>query len=271
MPPADRNADEKFLCVSLHDVAPATWQDCQRLLDAIRAVADIPLTLLVVPRYHGRETESIPYERMLGNLLARGHELALHGYTHLDCAPMSPSPGSHFLRTVYTQREGEFAALDAARASRLLELGLAWFARHDWPVQGFVAPAWLLSKGTWDALRGYPFKYTTTMRYFYTLPQRQSLFAPSLVYASRNAVGRTLSPRVATALASMMQSAPLVRLGLHPRDARYPRLVRHCQQLLERLLVSRHPLTKESLLQQWQGGSPASDRHPAPPAGILGD
>ena len=128
------HADSKFLCLSIHDVAPATWQDCQRLLRAIGAVADIPLTLLVVPNYHNYHTdeaESARYERMLDDLLARGHELALHGYTHLDSGPMPLNLHSYFVRRIYTQREGEFAALDATHARRLLELGLAWFARRN--------------------------------------------------------------------------------------------------------------------------------------------
>ena len=46
----DDPIDEQVLCVSIHDVAPATWTDCLRLVQAVRAVADIPLTWLVVPQ-----------------------------------------------------------------------------------------------------------------------------------------------------------------------------------------------------------------------------
>lgn len=42
----------RALCVSVHDVAPSTWPACVALIDAVRAVADVPLTLLVVPRFH---------------------------------------------------------------------------------------------------------------------------------------------------------------------------------------------------------------------------
>jgi hypothetical protein len=41
-----------------------------------------------------------------------------------------------------------------------------------------------------------------------------------------------------------MAPAPLVRLSLHPADARFPALVRHAQRLVERLLADRRPLTK---------------------------
>jgi hypothetical protein len=242
----------RSLCVSLHDVAPATWRDCLRLLDAIRAVADIPLTLLVVPQYHGMEESPTDYQDMLSELLARGHELALHGYTHLDSGPARGGLRNRFLRTVYTQREGEFAAIDAVEARRRLELGLAWFRQRNWPVTGFVAPAWLLGEGAWEGLREFPFDYTTTFSRFYLLPERQSLFAPSLVYTARNEAGRLLSPRWADALAGMLKASPLVRLSLHPRDARYPELLGHSQRLLESLLASRVPLTKAAFARSWR-------------------
>jgi hypothetical protein len=42
----------------------------------------------------------------------------------------------------------------------------------------------------------------------------------------------------------MLSRSPLVRFSLHPPDARYPELVRHIQQTLERLLESREAVTK---------------------------
>ncbi|MDC8758363.1 polysaccharide deacetylase family protein [Janthinobacterium fluminis] len=237
-------AEPKSLCVAIHDVAPATWPDCQRLLAAVRAVADIPLTLLVVPHYHRGAHWPAAYDGMLADLLAQGHELALHGYFHLDTAPLPGRWRERFLRRVYTEGEGEFAALDMEQARRRLERGLAWFGRRNWPVRGFVAPAWLLSKGAWAAVRALPFEYTTTLRYFHCLAPDDSVFAPSLVYAARNGVGRRLSPCCARPLAWLQQSAPLIRLGLHPRDARHPALLRHAQRLIGDLLASRRALTK---------------------------
>ncbi|MES2757795.1 MAG: polysaccharide deacetylase family protein [Pseudomonadota bacterium] len=235
---------DKTLCVSIHDVAPDTWDDCVRLRDAVRAVADIELTWLVVPRYHGRAPPAAPMERALGELLARGHELALHGYTHLDEAAPRPGVRSRFLRNVYTQGEGEFAAIGEQQARQRIELGLAWFAERGWPVHGFVPPAWLLGEGAWRALRSFAFDYTTTMGHFHLLRPERSLLAPSLVYTARNQAGRLLSPRLAGAMAAAMKPARLVRLSLHPRDARYPALLRHAQQLVEHLLADRRPRTK---------------------------
>lgn len=238
------SAAAPLLCVSIHDVAPATWADCVRLRAAMRAVADIPLTWLVVPRFHGSEQVSPAMEAQLGSALARGDELALHGYTHLDLEPARGGVASRFLRGVYTQREGEFAALAEFAARRRIELGLAWFAERGWRPAGFVAPAWLLGEGAWRALRAFPFEYTTTFSRFHLLPDGPALFSPSLVYTARNRSGRLLSPLAARAGAALLAGAPLVRLSLHPRDAHYPALLRHAQRLLERLLASHVAVTK---------------------------
>ncbi|MCE3606586.1 polysaccharide deacetylase family protein [Massilia sp. P8910] len=250
-PPNERAA----LCVVIHDVAPATWPDCRHLLRAVRAVADIPLTWLAVPRWHGGEGRSLVCDTALDGLLADGHEIALHGYTHVDTAAPGGGWRGRFLRSVYTEGEGEFAALDADEARRRIDLGLAWCDERGWPASGFVAPAWLLSNGAWEAVRSYPFLYTTTWSHFHLLmpPSPTALLSPSLVYAARNRTGRIVSPRLAWTLARLLHASPLIRLALHPRDARHPALVRHAQQLIEHLLQSRVALTKSGFARQWRG------------------
>ncbi|WP_370661694.1 DUF2334 domain-containing protein [Massilia aquatica] len=255
------------LCVVIHDVAPATWPDCLRLSQAVREVADIPLTWLVVPRWHGSAARLPAVEAALGGLLADGHELALHGYTHLDTAAPASTWRSRFLRSVYTEGEGEFAALGVDEARRRMALGLAWFDERGWPVDGFVAPAWLLGAGAWEALRGHPFVYTTTWSHFHCLMpagHHAALLSPSLVYAARNRTGRIVTPPAASMLAWLLRDAPLVRLALHPRDAHHPALLRHAQKLIEHLLQSRAALTKAGFAHQWLAAtSTAPNTRPA--------
>lgn len=252
----------RWLCVSVHDVAPATWDECMRLAQALRAVADIPLTWLVVPHYHLRPERSPVMEAGLDAALGRGDELCLHGFSHLDNAGNGAgmgdggrvhgmrAVGDYLLRNVYTRREGEFAALDEAEARRRIELGRAWFAARGWTPAGFVPPAWLLGQGAWRALRGSGFAYVTTFAHFHCLrgaggrPAPEPLWSPSLVYAARNRGGRLLSPRVADATAALLAHRPLVRFSLHPPDVRHPALVRHMQRLLARLLARREAMTK---------------------------
>jgi predicted deacetylase len=255
------------LCVAIHDVAPATWSECLHLLHAMRAVADIPLSWLVVPHYHGSTIRSLACESALDNMLGQGHELVLHGFTHLDPGRPSGSWRERFMRTVYTEREGEFAALGANEARRRIDSGLAWFAERGWPVTGFVPPAWLMGKHVWPVLADYPFTYTTTFSHFHLLRPASSLFAPALVYASRNSVGRLVSPPLNSTAAALCISAPLLRLALHPRDARHPALVRHAQRMLEHLLATHQPLTKGAFARRLAGlPSNTAPTYPQPPS-----
>ena len=227
----------------------------------MREVADIALTWLVVPHYHEQDGDEHALRAGLDAALARGDELCLHGYTHLDSAARGGNWRERFLRGVYTQREGEFAALGAGEARRRIALGLDWFRARGWPVSGFVAPAWLLGPGAWAALPGFGFSYTTTYTRFHLLRQGASLFSPSLVYTARNASGRLFSPLACSAAARALSAAPLMRLSLHPPDLRYPGLVSHAQRLVERALRTRAAVTKAACARQFEQARPASLRY----------
>ncbi|MFC4932279.1 DUF2334 domain-containing protein [Massilia sp. GCM10023247] len=244
-----------MLCVSIHDVAPATWDECERLARALRSVGEIPLSWLVVPRYHHhpRNRDHARSEAAmragLDAALARGDELVLHGYTHLDTEGPAGGLRERFLRGVYTRSEGEFSALSAAEARRRIGLGLEWFRARGWQSPGFVAPAWLLGQGAWEVLPEFGFAYTTTFTRFHLLQEGRSVFAPSLVYTARNRSGRALSPLAASLAAPLLARAPLMRLSLHPPDVRHPRLVAHAQRLVERMLASHAAVTKAACAQ----------------------
>ena len=252
------------LCVAIHDVAPATWAECLHLLHAVQAVGAIPITWLVVPRYHGSTRRSGPCEATLERLLGDGHELALHGLSHRDEAPMARPSWQYLLRTMYTEREGEFAALSRSEACRRLEAGLEWFRERGWPVRGFVAPAWLMSDEARQALAGYPFIYTTSYSRFYSLGEGgATIFSPALVYAARNQAGRWLSPGAVHMAGRLLQGRPLVRLALHPRDAHFPALVRHAQQLIEGLLLTRRASTKADVALRLASETTSPSSRPA--------
>src|SRR3569623_827832 len=143
-------AEQPALCIALHDVAPATWPACRRLLALVDELGPVPVTLLVVPDYHhrGRVTGDPSFIRAIEARLARGDEVVVHGYHHLDEARNTASPLQWIKRHVYTQSEGEFAAIDEAEAHARLMRGWEMLAIElGWPVAGFVAPAWLLGRG----------------------------------------------------------------------------------------------------------------------------
>lgn len=236
----------RALCVSIHDVAPATWAACRTLAAAVAEVDPrLPLTLLVVPDYHALG-HGVPawYRAWLDHRLAEGDEIALHGYTHRDEAPPARTLGDGLRRRCYTAGEGEFAALSREAAMRKLAAGDGWCARHGWQARGFVAPAWLMSRGAWDALSAFDFEYTTTLGRFHLLREGRFVTAPSLVYSARTPWRRWMSRQWNDVLSCAVREAPLVRLGLHPADARHPELIEHVQRLLDRVRRGRTGMTK---------------------------
>jgi uncharacterized protein len=230
------------LTVVVHDVAPATLPACDRLLKAIGEVAsDLPLTLLTVPRYHCAPPTAAFIE-WLGERYARGDELALHGYTHVD----DGEPHGlidHLKRRHYTRGEGEFAALPMSEAMRRITAGMRWFERQGFLLRGFVAPAWLMSVGTWEALRWADLSYTCTLRRLVLLPDRRELVSQSIVYSTQTAWRRQASLAWNTTVAAVLRHNPLLRLELHPGDADHATIRRSWQRVLEANLRRRRPGT----------------------------
>ena len=251
-PASKASPSERWLCVSVHDVAPATWPDCLKVLEAVREVADIPLTLLVVPAYHGSCSAQPEFEAAMTAQLAAGNELALHGYFHVD--PGVPSGIADWLRRrVYTAGEGEFCALSEAEADGRLTLGRRWFDANNWPLAGFVAPAWLLGSGAGRALRARrDLQYTSTLTELIVLPEAYAVRAPCLTYSVRQAWRRPTSIAWNTFLARITGRAPVLRLGLHPRDAESKSVRRSWQRLLERALNERVAVTKAEFISHWR-------------------
>jgi predicted deacetylase len=222
------------------------------VLAAIREVADIPVTLLLVPAHHGQCSAQPPFEAALTARLERGDELALHGYFH--CDPQAPSGVVDWLRRrVYTV-EGEFSSLCEREAAERIHLGQRWFAANRWPLAGFVAPAWLLGPGAWAALRGNPdLLYTSTLTRFHLLPATVALRAPCLTYSTRSGWRRAGSLVWNPSLAQAIRAMPLVRLALHPADADDGAVRRSWQRCLARLLDDRRPVTKADFARAWAG------------------
>ena len=232
---------DRAFCLVLHDVAPATLASCRRLLDALAAIGDVPVTLLAVPRYHGQPRDAA-FERWLNERTENGDEVALHGYTHLDDRP--PRGLVDYLRRRhYTRGEGEFSDLPYAEAKLRLAAGLKWLREIGIEPQGFVAPAWLLGEGGWRALREQPFAYTCTLRRIHLLPGAARIDAQAQVYSNSAAWRRGLSVIWNSTLAARQRSQPLVRMELHPADMDHPRLARSWQRLTREQLRSRRPLT----------------------------
>lgn len=245
----------KAVCLVLHDVAPSTWADYQPFVEAVDALGDVPMTWLVVPDFHRHDAlDANPaFRRVLDARVARGDELALHGYYHDDQEPLPNNPRDWFMRRVYTH-EGEFYRLSREAALNRLHAGLDMFQRCDWPVHGFVAPAWLMSDGTRQALCELPLSYTSDPQHLYRLPDFSAIAAPGLVWSARSAWRRGLSKILSEQREQRWREASVIRLGLHPVDMRHRFSRDYWLHTLQRLLAEgRMPLTKIDWLARQRG------------------
>ncbi|MEJ5862421.1 polysaccharide deacetylase family protein [Pseudomonas farsensis] len=252
MPMREASHRKRSVMLVLHDVAPETWPDYQPFVEAVDQLGDVPMTWLVVPDFHHRNAlkHSPAFCRLLERRLAQGDELALHGYYHADDGPLPRGPRDFFMRRVYTH-EGEFYGLDQDQALQRLQAGLEVFHTHGWPVAGFVAPAWLMSEGTRQALRQLPLRYTSTPQHLYRLPEFTAIDAPGLVWSARSAWRRGLSKVLSDWQIRRWQQADTLRLGLHPVDMRHPSARNYWLKTLQSLLAEgREPLTKSAWLDR---------------------
>ena len=241
----------RALCISIHDVAPRTLPACRRIAELVKAVdPTLALTLLVVPYYHGHDEMPAEYSDWIAERIAAGDELALHGLTHRDEARAPRRLHERLQRQIYTAGEGEFSSLTRAQAAQRIERGRRWFADRGWPLTGFVAPAWLVSAGTWEALHDSDFVYTTTLTRFHVLRSRTSLRAPSVVYSTRSRWRRRVSRGWNAALVHCTQAMPLVRVGFHPADAAHPDVMDQALKLVRRLARDREAMTKSAFAQR---------------------
>lgn len=243
MPPPPK----PFVCIAVHDVAPATWGLTARLLEMLDALGATPLTLLVVPNYHrrGAISEEPAFVHAIESRKSNGDEVAMHGYIHLDEGPPPRRLFDYLRRRVLTRSEGEFAALSAPEACRRIEQALAVWRRLGWAIGGFVPPAWLLSEGARLALGQYGFTYATTHRGLWRLPDWRLTPARVLSYSPQNTWRRLASRAVIRAHLGTVGDAPL-RIALHPVDALRDDVLAHWRAVLAELLVTRQAVTKSA-------------------------
>jgi predicted deacetylase len=132
---------------------------------------------------------------------------------------------------------------------------MRWFARMGLPLHGFVAPAWLMSEGTSEALRFMDLRYTCTLRRLVLLPDLRHLDSQSLVYSGSSAWRRGASVLWNRALATRLRRNPLVRLELHPHDADHRTMLRSWQHLLAAHLERRRPTTLHAVAERFRRAS----------------
>jgi len=243
---------EKALVVSIHDVSPWTESVVERMLDELQDAGVRRTSLLVVPNYHRRGwlPESERFCRWLREKVALGHEAVLHGCEHLRTPTPADSPLERLITEGYTAGEGEFHDLSFDEASVRLARGLRTFEEIGLYPRGFIAPAWLLGSEARRAVAASGFDYTVTLRQFIPLDGSAPTRSQSMVYSVRSAWRRSVSLGWNELLFRAMESAPLLRIAVHPVDTRHGRIREHMLKSIRRALVSREAIPYEGWLER---------------------
>jgi len=224
------------------------------LVREARASGLARLSLLVVPQWHGQEafSRNRAFSDWLRARAAEGHEVLMHGFTHLaEWGRPGPRLAS-WLERRYAGRAGEFHRLSVAEARLRLGLGLDAFREADVHVSGFVAPAWLLGREAEQALREFAVPLTTRWGRVELLSCGASVRAPTLAFSSRSGWRRAVSRRWVRFWFQCHRRAPLVRFAVHPKDLMHADVRDAVRAVLRELAAARRCVTYSQVEAAWR-------------------
>jgi predicted deacetylase len=234
-PPAPAGAAPALL-VSVHDVSPLTLAACRRAVALAGAAGVRPdaLTLLVVPRHEDRVSihEDPATLDWLRGLSRDGATLVTHGYTH-RMTGRCLDPWGAFWAHGFARGQGELFRVDDAEAAARLARARELMARAGLPqaLEGFVPPAWLLSRGARAALAHAGFAWWEVLGGIVHRGERRARRVVGL--GSLSAWEARATALVAACQARLPASD--TRLALHPADLERPASARVLKRLLRRL------------------------------------
>ena len=223
MPPSDR----RLLLASIHDVSPRFEAEIDALRDLLHPHVGERLAMLVVPNHWGDAplVAGSSFATKLRNWADGGIEMFLHGYFHRDNT--QHAGGADRLKArLMTANEGEFMALSRTEAAARIADGRKLVEDIvGTPVAGFIAPAWLYGKGAIEAVAdaGFPLA-EDHFRVWSPVSGQRLARGPVITWASRTRM--RLASSLAAAAALRRVSPDVLRIGVHPPDARHPVLVR---------------------------------------------
>ena len=161
--PFELNASTHYL-VSIHDVMPETLDRVFEIFLRLEQSGLLPVTLLVVP---GRDWRPEDITR-LRSLVARGAELAGHGWVH-EVERVSGF-GHRLHSALISKRVAEHLALDGSGCIELMQRCHDWFADQDLPLPTlYVPPAWAMGPVPRSALPDLPFVQFETLAGVYDI------------------------------------------------------------------------------------------------------
>ncbi len=238
------------LVVSIHDVSPRTRAVTEAMMADLSAQGVQCISLLVIPDHHhkGHFLKDAAFCEWLRAAAAAGHEAVAHGYFHQREASGGEGAWDRLVTQSYTAGEGEFYDLSEEEAFARVSRALAEFREAGLSPTGFIAPAWLLGAAAERGVARAGFQYTTRIGQVEDLVRGDRHASQSLVYSVRARWRRVVSLGWNSLLLRSLGDRPLVRVGLHPPDWKYPAIREHARKCIARALATRVAMTYEDWL-----------------------
>jgi uncharacterized protein len=213
------------LLASIHDVGPKFERHVEQLVKTLEPHVGVAnFAMLVVPDHWDEAPLSAApaFQAKLREWADAGAEMFLHGWRHRD-----DTPAKGFAQKHMTAGEGEFSALSFAEASARISDGRKVVEDAiGRAVAGFIAPAWLYSAGTLDAVCDAGFALAEDhMKVWNPMTGRVVARGPVITWASRSPGRIRSSLMVAAAARALPRALPTARIAVHPGDVTVPALL----------------------------------------------
>ena len=251
----------KRLVISLHDVAPATWEACRRITNRLEDIGAVPYSLFVVPRFHNDEPidGNADFLAWLSEQEGKGNEVLLHGYTHL-VDEVSARGLQRVRGMLLSNGEEEFLHLDRAAFLARIQRGREMMTAAGFSPAGFVAPAWLMPHFGIEAVAECGFAYTETLSRMFWLRTGKTQPSPCVVFSPRTRLRLACSVLWNRLLTAVCGRARAMRVALHPADE-VPAAMRELLRHIERQSVRRRCCTYRQLeCEMTPGGNSQGER-----------
>ena len=224
--------------ISIHDVAPQTLPQVAELRTMIGVAAGrVPVSLLVVPCYHGVDGWCPAARDWVQDAARRGDEIVIHGYEHRSPHGID---GAEFSRR-----------MTHAAVSARLKLAMRRFADLGLEPDGFIAPGYAHPAALTTALHEARLVWWATRTRIHTNDQSPHLWSVSL--GASTAWRRVTSPALARSVLRLAGPTAAVRLDLHPADLAHPRLRHTVTALITALVAQERSVATHGALTESAG------------------
>ncbi len=238
------------LVISVHDVAPKSADDVRWLLDRLDDLGAAPRVLKVIPRQPASRPleEDAELVALLRREAAAGSEVVLHGYTHQAAGRLRGPIAARLRARLAAGDSPEFLTLAPTAAAERVSAGLAVLESLGLRPAGFCAPGWLATPEIDGVLAAAGFRYSLTFATLRDLRIGRIRSIPALGYMGAGPTQEGLVGLERRLLMAGRGAFPVLRVFLHPADARRAQACRAALDAVERLCRERRTVTYSDLL-----------------------